>query len=442
MASCTVSGDGVASVHLRLPTFFCAPNFSFLMVADAYDAVSAVEGVTRAEIVLDDHHASAEINGGVAAHAGFVETFAGRGRRRTRRAAPVLPGEGRHRRAGPGGPAAGRRRRRPRRARRADPRSRPRRRRTSTGCAGAGRRSGFRPRTTRRCSSIPTAAGSPPRRCRCTCGGPGSPGSAWRRTETSARASSRPGMRTRPAPGESYRRAAGADASGRGRGPGDEHAEQVLQPVAPGRGAVGLQRPPARPPAGRPAPPAGRPPAPGRTRTAARAARPRRRTRTGRPPRRGARPPGPRARRRSRSRSGSVTGGRPSGGRGPSQGASASPKTRMSHSCLAAPHRRGHDRPRAGRRGQHGGRVGDVHEQLHQRHHVERAGRRVLRVPDREGALGHGGGGAPDGRRVGVDAGHPGSAVGRRAGERARRRTPGPGALVPGPTAVASSTAA
>jgi metal-sulfur cluster biosynthetic enzyme len=75
--SCTVSEEGVAAVRLRLPTFFCAPNFSFLMVADAYDAVSAVEGVTRAEIVLDDHHASAEINGGVAAHAGFVATFAG-----------------------------------------------------------------------------------------------------------------------------------------------------------------------------------------------------------------------------------------------------------------------------------------------------------------------------------------------------------------------------
>jgi metal-sulfur cluster biosynthetic enzyme len=77
VASCTVSGDGVAAVHLRLPTFFCAPNFSFLMVADAHDAVSAIEGVTRAEIVLDDHHASDEINEGVAAHAGFVQTFAG-----------------------------------------------------------------------------------------------------------------------------------------------------------------------------------------------------------------------------------------------------------------------------------------------------------------------------------------------------------------------------
>jgi metal-sulfur cluster biosynthetic enzyme len=76
VASCTVSGNGVASVRLRLPTFFCAPNFSFLMVADAYDAVSAVDGVTRAEIVLADHHASAEINGGIAAHAGFTDTFA------------------------------------------------------------------------------------------------------------------------------------------------------------------------------------------------------------------------------------------------------------------------------------------------------------------------------------------------------------------------------
>jgi metal-sulfur cluster biosynthetic enzyme len=77
VASCAVSADGVATVHLRLPTFFCAPNFSFLMVADAYDAVSAVSGVTRADIVLDDHHASEEINEGVSAHAGFVETFPG-----------------------------------------------------------------------------------------------------------------------------------------------------------------------------------------------------------------------------------------------------------------------------------------------------------------------------------------------------------------------------
>lgn len=74
---CEVDDGGVAHVRLRLPTFFCAPNFSFLMVADAYDAVSAVPGVSRAEVALVDHHASDEINGGVAAGEGFVQTFEG-----------------------------------------------------------------------------------------------------------------------------------------------------------------------------------------------------------------------------------------------------------------------------------------------------------------------------------------------------------------------------
>lgn len=77
VSSCTVSEDGVAGVHLRLPTYFCAPNFAFLMVADAFDAVSAVAGVRRAEVVLEDHFASDAINGGVAARAGFVESFDG-----------------------------------------------------------------------------------------------------------------------------------------------------------------------------------------------------------------------------------------------------------------------------------------------------------------------------------------------------------------------------
>lgn len=75
VSSCTVSDEGEAQVHLRLPTFFCAPNFAFLMVADAYDAVSGVEGVTRTEVVLDDHFASDAINSGIAARSGFAESF-------------------------------------------------------------------------------------------------------------------------------------------------------------------------------------------------------------------------------------------------------------------------------------------------------------------------------------------------------------------------------
>ena len=65
----------MAEVRLRLPTYFCAPNFAFLMVADAYDAVSAVDGVERAEVILDDHFAADAINSGVAARAGFVASF-------------------------------------------------------------------------------------------------------------------------------------------------------------------------------------------------------------------------------------------------------------------------------------------------------------------------------------------------------------------------------
>ena len=77
VASCTVSADGDAEVRLRLPTYFCAPNFAYLMVADAYDAVSALPGVRRASVVLEDHFASDAINDGVAAQAGFVQSFDG-----------------------------------------------------------------------------------------------------------------------------------------------------------------------------------------------------------------------------------------------------------------------------------------------------------------------------------------------------------------------------
>jgi len=80
VAACTVSREAVGpvvSIRLRLPTYFCAPNFAFLMVADAYEAASAVPGIGRAEVALEDHFASDAINAGVAARAGFASSFAG-----------------------------------------------------------------------------------------------------------------------------------------------------------------------------------------------------------------------------------------------------------------------------------------------------------------------------------------------------------------------------
>jgi metal-sulfur cluster biosynthetic enzyme len=77
VTACSVDADGTVRVRLRLPTYFCAPNFAFLMVADAYDAVSRVVGGRPVEIVLEDHFAAEEINIGVAARAGFVASFDG-----------------------------------------------------------------------------------------------------------------------------------------------------------------------------------------------------------------------------------------------------------------------------------------------------------------------------------------------------------------------------
>jgi metal-sulfur cluster biosynthetic enzyme len=77
VSSCTVTDDDEVDVRLRLPTYFCAPNFAYLMVAAAFDAVNRVEGVRRTTVVLEDHFASDAINGGVAARAGFVASFDG-----------------------------------------------------------------------------------------------------------------------------------------------------------------------------------------------------------------------------------------------------------------------------------------------------------------------------------------------------------------------------
>jgi len=69
--------DGAATIHLRLPTYFCAPNFAYLMVADAQAAALSVAGVRRAVVFLDDHYASEEINGGVNESRGFDGAFEG-----------------------------------------------------------------------------------------------------------------------------------------------------------------------------------------------------------------------------------------------------------------------------------------------------------------------------------------------------------------------------
>ncbi|CAL9626513.1 iron-sulfur cluster assembly protein [Streptomyces sp. enrichment culture] len=67
--------DGHVTVHLRLPTSFCSPNFAYLMASDSKDALSALPGAREVTVVLDDHHDSDLINRGLAADAGYRGTF-------------------------------------------------------------------------------------------------------------------------------------------------------------------------------------------------------------------------------------------------------------------------------------------------------------------------------------------------------------------------------
>jgi metal-sulfur cluster biosynthetic enzyme len=77
VTACWLDDSRTAHVRLRLPTYFCAPNFAYLMVADAHDAVVRLDCVEAVDIALEDHFAAAEINVGVAARAGFVASFGG-----------------------------------------------------------------------------------------------------------------------------------------------------------------------------------------------------------------------------------------------------------------------------------------------------------------------------------------------------------------------------
>ena len=61
-----MTDGGDVSVRLRLPTPQCAPNFAFLMAADARAAVWArAPACGRSTSMLEDHYTGAEINAAV-----------------------------------------------------------------------------------------------------------------------------------------------------------------------------------------------------------------------------------------------------------------------------------------------------------------------------------------------------------------------------------------
>jgi metal-sulfur cluster biosynthetic enzyme len=71
-----IAGEAVY-IRLRLPTYFCAPNFAYLMITDAREAALSVPGIGRAQVIFEEHYASEELNSGVNAGGGIDDAFPG-----------------------------------------------------------------------------------------------------------------------------------------------------------------------------------------------------------------------------------------------------------------------------------------------------------------------------------------------------------------------------
>jgi hypothetical protein len=71
-----VTGPDV-SITFKLPTFWCASNFAYLMAADLRKRASSVAGVRNVRVVLLDHCAEDEVTNGVNQGLSFSEAFPG-----------------------------------------------------------------------------------------------------------------------------------------------------------------------------------------------------------------------------------------------------------------------------------------------------------------------------------------------------------------------------
>lgn len=71
-----VDGPDV-TVAFKLPTYWCSPNFAYLMAADLRARIRALPGIRTARIELLDHCAGDEITAGINCGQSFAGTFAG-----------------------------------------------------------------------------------------------------------------------------------------------------------------------------------------------------------------------------------------------------------------------------------------------------------------------------------------------------------------------------
>ncbi|MCW6508857.1 metal-sulfur cluster assembly factor [Lichenifustis flavocetrariae] len=75
VTSVTVDAENRVAVAFRLPTYWCAANFSFLMADDMRAAVVALPWVRSVEVRLGEHMYADTINAGLAKGLSFEDTF-------------------------------------------------------------------------------------------------------------------------------------------------------------------------------------------------------------------------------------------------------------------------------------------------------------------------------------------------------------------------------
>lgn len=72
----TVNATGWVAVGFRLPTYWCAANFAFLMADDMHRAVAALPWVSGVRVTLGDHMYAETINRATETGLSFQEAFA------------------------------------------------------------------------------------------------------------------------------------------------------------------------------------------------------------------------------------------------------------------------------------------------------------------------------------------------------------------------------
>jgi metal-sulfur cluster biosynthetic enzyme len=70
-----VADDGSVELDFRLPTFWCSPNFAFLMLDGVREALESLSWRPQFHITLHDHLFADEVNKGVAEGKPFSEIF-------------------------------------------------------------------------------------------------------------------------------------------------------------------------------------------------------------------------------------------------------------------------------------------------------------------------------------------------------------------------------